>query len=164
MYPTTYCIGKNSKASYHTLLYGIGESYLDVGSKVELRGEKACADITTRAVAKDRAQILARGCLVGANKDARGHLECRGLLLSEKAKIHAIPELKGIAKGCELSHEAAVGKIKEEELWYLMSRGLTEEEATSMMIKGFLNPEIVGLSPTLKEQIRKIVDFAVKEF
>jgi len=162
MYPVTYCVGKNSKTSYHTLLYGVGKSYLDVGSKVELIAEGSRAGIITRAIAKDESQIFARGHLIGKHKDTKGHLECRGLLLSERAKIHAIPELEGKASGCELSHEAAVGKIKEEELWYLMSRGFTEEEATSMIIKGFLDPEIIGLPPLLKDQIKKIMEKVVK--
>jgi Fe-S cluster assembly scaffold protein SufB len=164
MYPATYCIGKNSKVSYHTLLYGVGKSYLDVGSRAELVAEGSRAEITTRAVATNESQIFTRGYLVGKHKNTKGHLECRGLLLSEKAKIHAIPELEGEVSGCELSHEAAVGKIKEEELWYLMSRGLTEEEATSIIVKGFLNSEIVGLPPLLKDQIKKIVEKVVKGF
>jgi Fe-S cluster assembly scaffold protein SufB len=164
MYPVTYCVGRNSKTSYHTLLYGVGKSYLDVGSKAELITEGSRAEIISRAVAMDESQIFARGHLIGKHKDTKGHLECRGLLLSEKAKIHAIPELEGKASGCELSHEAAVGKIKEEELWYLMSRGLTEEEATSMIIKGFLNPEIIDLPPLLKNQIKKIMEKIVKGF
>lgn len=163
-YPVTYCVGKNSKTSYHTLLYGVGKSYLDVGSKAELIAEGSRAEIISRAVAMDESQIFARGHLIGKNKDTKGHLECQGLLLSEKAKIHAIPELEGKVSGCELSHEAAVGKIKEEELWYLMSRGLTEEEATSMIIKGFLNPETIDLPPLLKYQVKKIMEKVVKGF
>jgi Fe-S cluster assembly scaffold protein SufB len=164
MYPVTYCVGKNSKTSYHTLLYGVEKSYLDVGSKAELIAEGSRAEIISRAVAMDESQIFARGHLIGKNKDTKGHLECQGLLLSEKAKIHAIPELEGKVSGCELSHEAAVGKIKEEELWYLMSRGLTEEEATSMIIKGFLNPETIDLPPLLKYQVKKIMEKVVKGF
>jgi Fe-S cluster assembly scaffold protein SufB len=164
MYPVTYCVGRNSKTSYHTLLYGVGKSYLDVGSRAELIAEGSKAEMITRAVSMNESQIFARGHLIGKHKDTKGHLECRGLLLSEKAKIHAIPELEGKVSGCELSHEAAVGKIKEEELWYLMSRGLTEEEATSMIIKGFLNPEIIGLPSLLKDQIKKIMEKVVRGF
>ncbi|MDI6807069.1 MAG: SufD family Fe-S cluster assembly protein [Candidatus Aenigmarchaeota archaeon] len=164
MYPTAYCIGKNSKARYHTLLYGTKLSYLDVGSRAVLKTKESRAEITARVVATDGSQIISRGHLVGEHKDVKAHLECRGLLLSEKAKIHAIPELEGKVEGCDLSHEAAVGKIREEELWYLMSRGFTEQEATSMIVRGFLDPEIIGLPPILKMQIKKVVESIIKGF
>ena len=55
-----------------------------------------------------------------------------------------------------MSHEAAVGKIAKEEIEYLMARGLSEEEATSTIVRGFLNVEIEGLSPELNKELRSI--------
>lgn len=164
MYPTTYLVGKNAKAKYNTLIYGCGNSNIDVGSRVILKAENTAAEVTTRVIAKDKSEIIARGHLVGENKNCKAHLECRGLLLSDKARIHSIPELEGKIEGCELSHEAAVGKIRQEELFYLMSRGLTEQEAISMVVKGFLDPEIIGLPENLKTQIKKIIEETIKEF
>jgi hypothetical protein len=67
--------------------------------------------------------------------------------------MQAIPELDGRAEGVELSHEAAVGKIAREELEYLMIRGLTEQEASSAIVRGFLNVDIMGLPEELKNEI-----------
>jgi len=60
--------------------------------------------------------------------------------------------------GAELSHEAAVGKLNEGEITYLMSRKLSEDQAIGILIRGFMDVSIMGLSPAIKEEIDKIVD------
>ena len=77
--------------------------------------------------------------------------------------IHAIPELKGTLAGIDLSHEAAVGKIAEEEVEYLMARGLTRNEATATIVRGFLHVDIVGLPPQLAAELQKAVEDSEKE-
>jgi Fe-S cluster assembly scaffold protein SufB len=158
MYPVAYCRGVNSRARFNTILYGIGNSYMDVGSKVILQGVGSRAEIITRAIAADNAQIYARGALIGEQKDSKGHLECRGLLVSDTAFIHAIPELIGKVSGTDLSHEAAVGKIAEDQIQYLMARGFSENEAESLIVRGFMDVSIFGLPNSLKDEIKKMVD------
>ncbi|MEW6607461.1 MAG: SufD family Fe-S cluster assembly protein [bacterium] len=158
MYPTSYLMGKNSRVRYHTLLYGCNNSLLDVGSRAVLKAEGTRAEMTTRAIARDSTQIIARGHLVGEKAETKAHLDCRGLLLSNKAKIHSIPELEAKAEGCDLSHEAAVGKIEEAQLCYLMSRGLNEDEATALIVRGFLDPEVPGLPEHLKQEVRRTIE------
>ena len=65
--------------------------------------------------------------------------------------------------GVELSHEAAVGKIAQEEIAYLMSRGLSEDEATSTIVRGFLSVDIEGLPPQLKAEIDRAVEASDKD-
>jgi Fe-S cluster assembly scaffold protein SufB len=77
--------------------------------------------------------------------------------------MHAIPELSGKVDGVELSHEAAVGKIAQEEILYLMSRGLTEEEATATIVRGFLSVDIPGLPAPLKAEIDRAVELSQKD-
>jgi ABC-type transport system involved in Fe-S cluster assembly, permease component len=76
--------------------------------------------------------------------------------------IYAVPELVGSATDLEMSHEAAVGKIAEEEILYLTSRGLTEEEAASMIVRGFLSMDIKGLPPELAEETKRMLDMSLK--
>jgi Fe-S cluster assembly scaffold protein SufB len=83
--------------------------------------------------------------------------------MGEKGVIHAIPELKGDLAGIDLSHEAAVGKIAEEEVEYLMARGLTREEATAAIVRGFLRVDIEGLPPMLGEELKRAVEASEKE-
>jgi len=95
--------------------------------------------------------------LQGEHEESRAHLECRGLLLSDRAMIYTIPELLAKAQGAELSHEAAVGKIAEEEIYYLMARGFSEKEAASLIVRGFMDVSIFGLPRDLEENIKRIV-------
>ncbi len=161
MYPVAYCQGANSRASFNTILHGGKNSYLDVGSKVVLQGRGSRGEVIARAIATDRAQIKARGLLVGEHGDSKAHLECRGLLLSDQASIHAIPELVGKVEGTELSHEAAVGRIAAEQIQYLMARGFSESQAEALIIRGFMDVGIFGLPEVLKSEIKRMVDTTV---
>ncbi|GAF95938.1 unnamed protein product, partial [marine sediment metagenome] len=107
--------------------------------------------------------IIARGHLVGQVADVKGHLECRGLILSEKGAIHAIPELEGWVEGVDLSHEAAVGKIAEEEIEYLMARGLSRDDAVAVIVRGFLSVDIEGLPPELSAQMQRAIEMSEQE-
>ncbi|MDH7578106.1 MAG: SufD family Fe-S cluster assembly protein [Bacillota bacterium] len=157
MYPTTYLLGERSLARYHSILVGQPGSRLDVGSRVVLQGKKSRAEIIARSITKG-GYIINRGHLVGEIADVKGHLECRGLMLAPEGVIYAVPELEARVDGVELSHEAAVGKIAEEEIEYLMARGLTEEEATATIVRGFLNVKIMGLPPELEEEVRRAIE------
>ena len=152
MYPTVYLNGKNSVGRFSSIVFGPENSHIDLGSRCVLNGEGSKAEIVSRTVSAG-GEIIARGHLVGAAKNIKAHLECNGLLLKEKGLIHAVPELEAHLSEVDMSHEAAVGKIAEEEIEYLMSRGLTEEEATSAIVRGFLNVKIEGLPERLEKQI-----------
>jgi len=157
-YPVAYCKGANSRVRFSTILYGSSNSYLDVGSKVVLQGEGSRGEVIARAVAKDQAKIYARGLLVGEHGNTKAHLECRGLLLSDKALIHAVPELLAKAEGTDLSHEAAVGKISEEQVHYLMARGFSETEAEALIVRGFMDVNILGLPESLRERMERLIE------
>jgi len=158
MYPVAYCKGANSRARFNTILYGSSNSHLDVGTKVVLQNEGSRAEIINRAVARDNAEIYARGFLLGEHKNTKAHLECRGLLLSDNALIHAVPELLANTEGTDLSHEAAVGRISEEQVHYLMARGFSEDEATALIVRGFMDVNILGLPGTLRERMQRLVE------
>ena len=161
MYPTTHLVGKGATARMYSLLVGSEGSELDVGGRVVLKEEGTRAEIISRAIT-NRGKIIARGDLIGEVPGIKAHLECRGLILNGGV-IHAIPELTGMADGVEMSHEAAVGKIAQEEILYLMSRGLTEDEATATIVRGFLSVDIPGLPPQLKAEIDKAVEQSDKD-
>lgn len=163
LYPTAYLKGKGSRVRFQSILYGQKNSIMDVGSRAILQAEETRAEILSRVVATEQAQITARGHLKGEVNEVKGHLECQGLLLSPQASILAIPELEARAEKVELSHEAAVGKIAEEEILYLMSRGLTADEATALIVRGFLNVEIEGLPPVLEAETKKLLQMDLEK-
>ena len=153
MYPAARCIGENAVVRYNSILVATEGSSLDVGSRVLLNARGAKTEIVSRAITMG-GNIIARGYIEGNAPDVKGHLECRGLILQEKGMIHAIPELKGNLAGIDLSHEAAVGKIAEEEIEYLMSRGLSRTEATATIVRGFLRVDIEGLPSLLSTELQ----------
>ncbi|MDZ4171025.1 MAG: SufD family Fe-S cluster assembly protein [Methanobacteriaceae archaeon] len=161
-YPTAYCTGKNSKVLFQSILGGQKDSVLDMGSRVLLEGEGSSSEIISRAVSKEKSQIYSRGHLAGRVPNVKGHLECHGLVLSDDSMIYAVPELEGSSTELEMSHEAAVGKIAEEEVMYLTSRGLTEEEAASMIVRGFLSMDITGLPPELASETKRMLDMSLQ--
>ncbi|MEA4956296.1 MAG: SufD family Fe-S cluster assembly protein [Methanobrevibacter sp.] len=161
-YPTAYCSGKNSKAIFQSIQSGQKDSIIDVGSRVYLNGKGSAAEVISRAVSNDESKIYSRGHLAGTVPGVKGHLECHGLVLSDDSMIYAVPELEASAANLEMSHEAAVGKIDEEEIYYLTSRGLTEEEATSMIVRGFLSMDITGLPPELANETKRMIDMSLE--
>ncbi|MCX6003746.1 MAG: SufD family Fe-S cluster assembly protein [Chloroflexi bacterium] len=163
MNPIARCNGKNATARFNSILVARPESNIDVGSRVFLNAEGAKTEIITRAITMG-GNIVSRGYIEGNEVGVKGHLECRGLILTEKGTIHAIPELKGNLAGIDLYHEAAVGKIAEEEVEYLMARGMTREQATATIVRGFLRVDIEGLPPMLNSELQRAVKTSEKDF
>ena len=161
-YPTAYCDGVNSKVLFQSIQSGLKDSVIDVGSRALLNGKGSAAEVISRAVSNDESQIFSRGHLAGLVPGVKGHLECHGLVLSDDSRIYAVPELEASAANLEMSHEAAVGKIDEEEIYYLTSRGLTEEEATSMIVRGFLSMDITGLPDELASETQRMIDLSLE--
>jgi len=161
MYPTTYLEGKDAVARFYSIIVGSPGSEFDLGGRIFLKKPGNKAEIVARTISNG-GKIIARGHLIGEVAEIKAHLECKGLLL-KGGLIHAIPELEGHVDGVEMSHEAAVGKIAQEEISYLMSRGLSEEEATSTIVRGFLNVDIPGLPPQLKAEIDRAIEESDKD-
>jgi Fe-S cluster assembly scaffold protein SufB len=161
MYPTTHLVGKGAVARFYSILVGSPGSNMDVGGRIFLKEAETRAEIVARTITNG-GNIVARGDLIGEVPGVKAHLECRGLILNG-GTMHAIPELKGLVDGVEMSHEAAVGKLAQAEIQYLMSRGLTEDEATSTIVRGFLSMDIPGLPPQLKAEIDKAVQESDKD-
>ncbi len=158
MYPVAYCNGVDSRVSFNSILYGQANSQLDIGSKAVLTGRGSKAEMVSRAIAREGSKMIIRGMIEGDNADCKGHLECRGLLLDDKSLMQSIPELIAKKKGVEITHEAAVGKISEKEIVYLMTRKLSRDQAVSLIIRGFMDVSILGLPEDLNAEIRNIVE------
>lgn len=161
MFPTTYLEGEGAVARFNSVLVAARGSYMDVGSRVILSAPNTRAEIISRGITSG-GTIIARGDLIGKVAGIKAHLECKGLILND-GLMHAIPELQGFVPGVEMSHEAAVGKIDQREIEYLMARGLDEEEAISTIVRGFLNVDIEGLPVGLREKLDKAISETQKD-
>ncbi len=161
MFPAVRLKGENAVTRLNSVLVATAETELDIGGRVSLEATGAKAEILTRTISKG-GKIIARGILIGEKPGVKAHLECSGLMLSDEGSIRAIPELDGRVAGVEMSHEAAVGRISQEEIEYLMTRGLSEKEATALIVRGFLRVEMEGLPDPLKKEIDRLVEESEK--
>ncbi|MDI6712559.1 MAG: SufD family Fe-S cluster assembly protein [Anaerosomatales bacterium] len=163
-FPVARLVGARSRAVFNSIVYGLADSYIDIGSESVLEGPGSRSEAIARTVTRDRSVVYSRGRLVGRTNDCKAHLDCRGMVQSEHSTQWAIPDLASEgAPGAELSHEAAISPIAAEEIYYLMSRGVPKDEAVSMITRGFLDLEIPGLPPALKRQIDKALEETAKE-
>ncbi len=161
MYPTAVLQGKYSRASFNSLILSHPSSFQDIGSRVIFEEEYTSAEIVSRAVSLG-GKIVARGHLKAEAKDVKAHLECRGLIITQEGVIHAIPELETNFRDVELSHEAAIGKISKEEIEYLCSRGLSKNQGQSIIIRGFMDVEILNLPEILKREVEDLEEKTLK--
>ena len=151
MYPALLLQGRRAVARFNSVILAPHGSHVDSGNRMQLDAPDTRGEILSRTLTTG-GTIINRGFIGASSVPARGHLECKGLILGQ-GRIHAIPELDAAVDGVELSHEAAVGKIAQEEIEYLMARGLDEDEATATIVRGFLNVDIMGLPPALKAAV-----------
>jgi len=152
---------KNAVARFNTIIYAPENAHYEVGSRCFLEGEGARTEIISRAVSGG-GTVIAPAHIKSTAPKTKGHMECSALLLQEKGRIHAIPELESYHQDVELSHEAAIGKISDDELNYLMARGLNEEEATATIVRGFLDLEIKGLPAQISKKIKETINLLEK--
>jgi hypothetical protein len=163
-FPVAKLVGDRSTAVFNSIVYGLKDSIIDLGSETQLIGEGSRSEAVARTVSMDRSTVYSRGRLIGRNNDCRAHLDCRGIVQSADSTQWAIPDLASEgAPGAELSHEAAISPIAAEEIYYLMTRGLPKDEAISMITRGFVSIDIPGLPDVLRKQIDRAIEETSKE-
>ncbi len=161
MYPEALLVGEKAKARFTSLLFAHPDSFLDIGSKVVLKAFSTSAEVISRAIS-NKGEVIVRGHLRSESSQVKAHLECQGLMLSEKGRIWAVPQLETFYQDVDMSHEAAIGKISKEEIEYLCSRTLSREEAKSIIVRGFMNTDILFLPQVLKSEVERLTQEVIK--
>ena len=138
--------------SYLGFSNGMGQSSLSAALREQI----------ALAVAKENSKIIARGIIEGNHPESKGHLECRGLILDTTAYIHSIPEIIARKRGTVITHEAAIGKISDKEISYLMTRKLTHDQAVTMIIRGFMDAGFMNLPSPVNKEVNHIIDLVAK--
>ena len=155
-YPTARLIGKGAVAQFNTVAIAQPGAELDLGSRAVLAAPECRAEIISRSITVG-GKVINRGTLVGDAKDIKAHLECRGLILGDNGVNIAIPELDARVADVEMTHEASLGKVAQDQVEYIMSRGLTEDEAVGMIVRGFLEVGIRGIPEDIKAEIDETI-------
>ncbi len=163
-YPAVTLLGDNSRISMNNVVYLSGSSNADLGGGVAIKGSGSRAELLTNSVVTDRAKLVSRGSIVSEAPGTKGHISCKGLMLSDSAEISAVPLLTSKNADSELTHEAAIGKIAEEQLFYLRSRGFRLDEAESLLVRGFLDISSMKLPKHVERSINTIIEQTMKGF
>ncbi len=156
-----YWIDEGGYAELNGIILGQKDFYVDLGGEMNLEGPGARGINASKSVIMDGSTVITRGVIRARAPKTKGHISCDALILNSKARMETYPGLVSEVDDAELSHEAAIGKIREEELFYLMSRGLKEEEATQLIVKGFVDPLLKDIPLEFVVEIRKIIEMAV---
>lgn len=155
-YPTARLVGRGAIAHFNTVAVAQPGAELDLGSRAILSAPETKAEIISRSITTG-GTVINRGRLVGEAPNIKAHLECRGLILGHNGANIAIPELEARVPDVEMTHEASLGKIARDQVEYIMSRGLNEEEAVGMIVRGFLEVGIRNIPEELKAEIDRTI-------
>ncbi len=141
-YPACYLKGEGAKGTVISVaVAGEGQTQ-DNGARMIHMAPNTSSSIISKSVSRNGGNATYRGTVDHAKNahNSKTHVECDTLILDEKSKSDTIPANRIHNGSSELSHEATVSKVSEEQLFYLQSRGISEEKATEMIIMGFIEP------------------------
>jgi Fe-S cluster assembly protein SufB len=141
-YPAVYLVGEGARGEILSVAYAGDGQHQDAGGKVVHAAPNTSSLITSKSISKGTGRSTYRGLLKvheGCH-DSKSRVECDALLLDENARTDTYPYIEIEEKKVNTEHEATVSKVGEDQLFYLMSRGLSEEEAIAMVVNGFIEP------------------------
>lgn len=142
LYPTTILKGDNSHMQFNGITFAGKGQNLDTGAKVIQIGKNTSTVIDTKSISKDGGISTYRSS-VTVNKDAKNakaSVSCASLMLDDISRSDTVPAMDIRTDDCDIGHEAKIGRISDEAIFYLMSRGISESEAKAMIVSGFADP------------------------
>jgi hypothetical protein len=140
------------KAVMQSLVYSHEGSILDIGGRINLEGKKSSGEILSSVVSQG-GEYKTVTEIVGEGDESKGHIECNAVLLENAGEVETVPLLKAKNNTVQLSHEASIGKISRQEIEYLQTKGLNEEEARELIVKGFVNDSVKKMPVSVQEKI-----------
>ena len=142
LYPMSILIGEGARSEFTGITFAGKDQYLDTGTKVIHAAPNTTSMVNSKYISKDGGVAIYRG-LVKVYPNATGSkssVSCESLMLDSKSRSDTIPVVDIGTDDVDLGHEAKIGRIDDEVVFYLMSRGISEQEAKSMIVQGFANP------------------------
>ncbi len=142
LYPMSVLNGRKSRSSFTGITFAGAGQNLDTGCKVVLNAPDTSATVETKGISKGGGIQTFRSSVVVTPKaeGARVSVSCASLMLDDESRSDTIPAMDVRAKNVDIGHEATIGRIGDDKVFYLMSRGVPEEEARAMIVNGFANP------------------------
>ncbi len=142
LYPMSILSGAKSTCSFTGITFAGAGQNLDTGCKVVLGAPETSAAVETKSISKDGGISTFRSSVV-ATEDAAGSaasVSCQSLMLDDLSRSDTIPTMDIRCKHVDIGHEATIGRIGDDTVFYLMSRGISEEDARTMVVNGFADP------------------------
>ncbi|HET9982813.1 MAG TPA: Fe-S cluster assembly protein SufB [Longimicrobiales bacterium] len=163
-YPSCYLVGEGAHGSILSIAFAGNGQHQDTGGKVVHAAPNTTSQIISKSISNGTGRASYRGlCKVydGA-KNARSNVECDALLLTDTSRTDTFPYIEIEENSANVGHEATVSKIGEEQLFYLMSRGLSEEEASAMIVRGFIEPIAKQLPLEYAVELNRLIELEME--
>jgi Fe-S cluster assembly protein SufB len=141
-YPSIYLLGPKAHGEVLSIAFAGEDQHQDAGAKIVHVAPDTTSMIVSKSISKNGGRTSYRGLIkvyAGA-KNSKSSVKCDALLMDEKSRSDTYPTMEVDEKEVTIEHEATVSKVGEEQLFYLMSRGLSQDEATAMIVNGFFEP------------------------
>ncbi len=163
-YPSCYLIGEGAHGEILSIAYAGNGQHQDTGGKVVHAAPRTTSSIVSKSISRGTGRATYRGLLKvhdGA-KGAKSNVECDALLINDTSRTDTYPYIEIEERDANVGHEATVSKVGEEQLFYLMSRGLSEEEAMALIVRGFIEPIAKELPLEYAVELNRLIEMEME--
>jgi Fe-S cluster assembly protein SufB len=163
-YPSIYLLGKGARGEVLSVAFAGKGQHQDAGGKAIHAAPHTTSVITSKSVSKDGGRTGYRGLVrvePGADH-AKSMVRCDALILDERSRSDTYPYVEVEEESAQLGHEASVARIGEDQLFYLMSRGLSEAEASAMIVNGFIEPITRELPMEYAVELNRLIELQME--
>lgn len=163
-YPAVYLLGEGAHGEILSVAFAKDGQHQDAGGKVVHAAPNTTSQIISKSISKGRGRSSYRGlCKVYSGAvNARSNVQCDALLLDECSQTDTYPYIEIEEKRSSIGHEASVSKISEEQLFYLRSRGIEEDEARAMIVRGFIEPISRELPMEYAVELNRLIELEME--
>lgn len=159
-YPAVYLVGKKAHGEILSIALANKGQVLDAGAKAVHNAPETSSIITSKSVCLNGGVSTYRGLIQVAKgaRNAKIKVNCDALILDNLSETDTYPTNNINTADCEISHEASVSKVSEEQLFYLMSRGLSQEQASGLIVSGFIEPIVKELPMEYAAELNALIN------
>lgn len=142
LYPMSILRGEGASSEFTGITFAAKGQYLDTGTKVVHMAPNTSSIVNSKSISKDGGHAFYRGLLRVTKEavNAKATVNCESLMLDPQSKSDTLPTIEIMNQHADIGHEAKIGRISDETIFYLMSRGIPEAEAKAMIVRGFVEP------------------------
>jgi Fe-S cluster assembly protein SufB len=163
-YPSIYLLGPEAHGEILSIAFAGEGQHQDAGGKIIHAAPRTSSSIFSKSISKDGGRATYRGLLEIADgaSESRSKVVCDALLLDEDSRSDTYPTIRIDKNDADVGHEATVSKIGDEQLFYLQSRGLDEEEASKMIVNGFIEPVTKELPMEYAVELNRLIELQME--